>query len=188
MGAFLNFVAQTIRSDGNSNGRLQRFLTTTGRVLRSPERLRQGINHRQAPPLSDRYPGDFTGRPDITYAPRRDSDPDPGEVVWAWVPFEEDHSQGKDRPVLVIARDGQWLVAVPLTSKDHHRDAAQEAREGRFWVDLGVGKWDEKRRPSEVRVDRMVRINPAAVRRTGVGLDRARFDRVTRAVLENAWR
>ncbi|HOA02746.1 MAG TPA: type II toxin-antitoxin system PemK/MazF family toxin, partial [Dermatophilaceae bacterium] len=46
------------------------------------------------------YPGDFTGIPDLRWAPRHDGRPDPGEVVWTWVPFEEDHTQGKDRPVL----------------------------------------------------------------------------------------
>lgn len=33
-----------------------------------------------------------------TYAPVANGRPDPGEVVWAWVPYEEDTSQGKDRP------------------------------------------------------------------------------------------
>ena len=38
----------------------------------------------------------------VAYNPRTDGKPDPGEVVWAWVPYEEDASQGKDRPVLLI--------------------------------------------------------------------------------------
>jgi hypothetical protein len=42
------------------------------------------------------YAGDFTGKAKLQYAPVGDGQPDPGEVVWAWVPFEEDHSQGKD--------------------------------------------------------------------------------------------
>ena len=41
----------------------------------------------------------------VAYNPRTDGKPDPGEVVWAWVPYEEDASQGKDRPVLLIGRD-----------------------------------------------------------------------------------
>ena len=40
------------------------------------------------------------------YSPSLDGDADPGEIVWTWVPFEEDHSQGKDRPVLLVGRDG----------------------------------------------------------------------------------
>ena len=58
-----------------------------------------------APPLPDRS----SARRDEpvrtahgSYRPRRDGEPDPGEVVWAWVPFEDDPQQGKDRPVLVL--------------------------------------------------------------------------------------
>lgn len=129
------------------------------------------------------YPGDFTGTPEISYTPTDDGEPDPGEVVWTWVPYEEDHSQGKDRPVLVIGRDGQWLLALQMTSKDHDRDAEDEARWGRYWVDVGTGEWDRDRRPSEARVDRILRIDPTAVRRIGAVLDRTRFDEVAAAVL-----
>ncbi len=101
------------------------------------------------------------------YAPRPDGDPDPGEIVWTWVPFEEDHSQGKDRPVLLVGSDGAWLLGVMLTSKDHSRDAQDEARWGRYWLDIGSGPWDAKGRDSEVRLDRVVRVDPDAVRREG---------------------
>ncbi len=52
-----------------------------------------------------------------------DGDPDPGEVVWTWVAFEEDPEQGKDRPIVVIGRRGSKLVGVPLTSKQHDNEA-----------------------------------------------------------------
>ena len=113
-----------------------------------------------------------------SYAPVDDDRADPGEVVWAWVPFEENHMKGKDRPVLVVGRDGERLLALQLTSKDHDRDEAQEAAEGRFWVDIGSGAWDHRRRPSEARVNRLLRLEPSAVRRTGARLDREIFDRV----------
>ena len=29
-----------------------------------------------------------------------------------------------------------------LTSKDHDRDAEDEARYGRYWMDVGTGDWD----------------------------------------------
>jgi hypothetical protein len=115
---------------------------------------------------------------DIEYSPHADGLPDPGEVVWTWVPYEEDPSQGKDRPVLIIARRGSELVALMLTSKDHDRDAAQEAREGRHWMDVGTGAWDRLRRPSEVRLDRLLTIDPATVRREGAALDQATFNAV----------
>ena len=124
------------------------------------------------------YPGDYRGMPAISYTPRPDAEPDPGEVVWTWVPYEEDHHQGKDRPVLIVATDGPWLLALQLTSVDHDRDAAQEARAGRYWVDIGTGDWDRQRRPSEVRVNRVIRVDPDAVRRVSVHLPRDRFERV----------
>lgn len=119
---------------------------------------------------------------DIAYDPHPDGEPDPGEVVWTWVPYEDDPSQGKDRPVLLIARDGAALVALVMTSKDHDRDEEQENRAGRFWFDVGVGAWDSKGRPSEVRLDRFVRVDPGAVRREGAVLDRPRFEAVVQAL------
>jgi len=128
------------------------------------------------------YPGDFDGVPRVSYSPTRGGAPEPGEVVWTWVPFEEDHSQGKDRPVLLIGRDGPWLLALMLTSKDHDFDAADEARWGRYWLDIGSGPWDRQGRPSEVRLDRIVRVAPASVRREGAILDRAVFDTVAHSL------
>jgi hypothetical protein len=128
------------------------------------------------------YPGDFSGIPEVVYAPQPDGAPDPGEIVWTWVPYEEDHTQGKDRPVLLIARDGQWLLGLMLTSKDHDRDARDEAAHGRRWQDIGSGAWDRQGRPSEVRVDRVIRVDPRAVRREGAVLGAARFDQVAEAV------
>jgi hypothetical protein len=115
---------------------------------------------------------------DARYGPRPDGLPDPGEIVWAWVPYDEGDGRGKDRPVLVIGRRGAGLVGLMLTSKDHDRDADDEARWGRVWTDIGSGAWDARRRPSEVRLDRLLELDPARVRREGAALDRERFDRV----------
>jgi hypothetical protein len=122
-----------------------------------------------------------TPRLRTAYAPRRNGRPDPGEVVWAWVPFEEDPSQGKDRPVLVIACNRKTVVALPLTSKDHDHDAVQEARAGRYWMDVGTGGWDSRRRPSEVRLNRALVLDIGAVRREGAAMPRAMFDAVVEA-------
>jgi len=119
---------------------------------------------------------------DIAYDPHPDGRPDPGEVVWTWVPYEDDPAQGKDRPVLIVARQGESLVAVPMTSKDHDRDLAQEASEGRFWFDVGSGPWDPAGRPSEVRLNRFLTVDPANVRREGAVLDEARFRAVAAAL------
>lgn len=114
----------------------------------------------------------------VSYRPRPDGRPDPGEVVWGWVPYEDDPARGKDRPVLVLAEQSGRLLGLMLTSKDHDRDAADEARWGRHWMDVGAGGWDPRRRPSEVRLDRLVELAPEAVRREGAVLDRRTFDQV----------
>jgi hypothetical protein len=107
----------------------------------------------------------------IEYTPNMDGDPDPGEVVWTWVPFEEDPTLGKDRPVVIIGRHGAHLSGVALTSK-RHRDT----------VEVGAGPWDPKGRASYVKVDRLLDIDPATVRREGAVLPRRRFDAVIEAV------
>ena len=129
----------------------------------------------------DGYPGDFAGTVVPSYSPHPDGVADPGEVVWGWVPYEEDFGRGKDRPVLIIGLDGEYLLGLMLTSKDHDRDAADEARHGRHWLDVGSGKWDGQGRPSEVRLDRVIRLRPDAVRREGAALSRAVFDQVSHA-------
>ena len=124
----------------------------------------------------------MTDQPPATYSPEADGLPDPGEVVWTWVPYEDDPAQGKDRPVLVLARGEDGLLrCLQLTSKDHDRDAAQEASQGRFWMDVGSGGWDSQHRPSEVRLDRLLLIPEAEVRREGSALERRVFDAVVAA-------
>ncbi|MEO7941791.1 MAG: type II toxin-antitoxin system PemK/MazF family toxin [Marmoricola sp.] len=115
------------------------------------------------------------------YAPKADGRPDPGEVVWTWVPYEEDPTKGKDRPVLVIGEEGSQLLALGLTSRDHDVDAAQESRDGREWIDIGTGAWDPRGRPSEVRLNRLLRLDPAGVRREGAALPKVVFDAVLEA-------
>ncbi|WP_061965701.1 type II toxin-antitoxin system PemK/MazF family toxin [Demequina aurantiaca] len=136
---------------------------------------------RKGPPS---YPGDFEGKFDIEYSPKLDGKPDPGEVVWTWVPFEEDFNHGKDRPVLLIGRDGDWLLGLMLTSKDHNRNTASEAHWGRYWLDIGSGAWDRQGRPSEVRLDRVLRVNPRTVRREGAVLPYAKYEQVSRSLIE----
>lgn len=125
------------------------------------------------------YVGDFTGPVAVEYAPKPDGVPDPGEVVWTWVPFAEDHTRGKDRPVLLVGRDGPWLLGLQMTSQV--RAGSTGGRDGR-WVMIGAGSWDARRRPSAVRVDRIVRVDPAAVRRDGAILDEQRFNMVTHSL------
>ena len=77
-------------------------------------RLVDRLRRRRAPAAQDTIV--------IAYEPRHDGDADPGEVVWGWVPFEDDPRQGKDRPIVVVGRWGVDLAGVPLTSKDRPGD------------------------------------------------------------------
>lgn len=109
----------------------------------------------------------------VEYSPRIDGDPDPGEVVWTWVPFEEDPSQGKDRPVVVVGRRSGGLVGVPLTTKENDREAQ---------ISIGTGEWDPKRRESYARIWKMLDIDIDKTRREGAILERRRFDQIVVAV------
>jgi hypothetical protein len=107
----------------------------------------------------------------LRYAPDLDGRADPGEIVWTWVAYEEDPRRGKDRPVLVVGRDGATLLGLYLSS-----NAARGGEHG--WLALGPGAWDGEGRPSWLRLDRMLRMPDDHVRREGAVLDRTRFDRV----------
>jgi hypothetical protein len=123
-------------------------------------------------------PGRFARLPSegvvtVEYSPHLDDDPDPGEVVWAWVPFQEDPDQGKDRPVVVIGRRGEHLVGIPLTTKRDDREAQFE---------VGVGDWDPQRRVSYARIWRLVDFPADTMRREGAILDVDRFEALVRMV------
>ncbi|MGF6832027.1 hypothetical protein QF015_000176 [Paenarthrobacter sp. TE4293] len=123
------------------------------------------------------YPGDFRGSVKVNYSPKPDGEPDPGEIVWSWVPYEEDHTQGKDRPVLLVGRDREWLLGLMLTSKDHDNGARADD-----YVDIGTGSWDRQGRPSEVNVGRVIRLDPGAIRREGAILGKSQFREVAQAL------
>ena len=102
--------------------RFVRLITGRRAVARRPTQA--------AHPLRGRPTGRY-----LDYAPKKNGRPDPGEVVWTWVAYEDDTSQGKDRPVLVVGRDGARLLGLMLSS--------QPERDGnRAWLALGAGAWD----------------------------------------------
>jgi PemK-like, MazF-like toxin of type II toxin-antitoxin system len=107
----------------------------------------------------------------IVYAPDLDGAADPGEIVWAWVPFEENDGRGKDRPMLVVGRGGGDLLGLMLSSQ-HSHDGDPD------WVSIGSGTWDREGRESFVRLDRVLEIGEHGIRREGAVLDRDRFERV----------
>lgn len=145
-----------------------------GGLRRLGDKVRASLTRgpsRADPAPADDHPG--TDGVAVAYAPKRNGQADPGEVVWTWVPFEDDPSQGKDRPVLVIGWDRNLLAAVQLSSKDHsqRRDAGE-------WVEVGRGMWDPQFRVSYADASRLLRVEPSVVRREGGELERAAFERV----------
>ncbi|MGI9825256.1 type II toxin-antitoxin system PemK/MazF family toxin [Agromyces sp. Marseille-Q5079] len=111
----------------------------------------------------------------LAYAPSKDGTPDPGEIVWTWVPYEERDGRGKDRPVVVIAASGtDAVLAVQLTSKAHEGS--------RDFVALGTGAWDAAGRPSWANIDRVFVVHTAGMRREAASLDAPRYLRLAEAL------
>ena len=124
------------------------------------------------------YPGDYRDMINFEYSPSLDGDADPGEIVWTWVPFEEDHSQGKDRPVILVGRDGEYLLALMMTSKDHNNREHADPN----YLDIGSGPWDPQGRASEVKLNRVIRVRPDSMRREGAIMPEDTF-----RLIERAW-
>ena len=152
----------------SNNRRLITGLVAAGLALfRERDRL-AGKTRKQSAPTTRRV---ATGT-QVEYSPDIDGDADPGEVVWTWVPYEDDPSKGKDRPVVIIGRTGSDLAAVPLTSKNSGHGA----------IPVGTGAWDRSGRPSYAKVDQLIVIRERDVRREGSALDRQHFDAVVTGV------
>jgi PemK-like, MazF-like toxin of type II toxin-antitoxin system len=169
-------------------GNLLRQAAEVGiKLLTQPKRGQRGADRpvQPAPDRAPARPGSSTGvartapagdrARRIVYAPDLDGAADPGEIVWAWVEFEEHDGRGKDRPVLVVGREGRELVGLMLSSQSDRAD-------DRNWLGIGAGTWDGQGRPSYVRLDRVIEVGEHEIRREGAVLDEARFDRVAEAL------
>ncbi|SJN08156.1 RNA 3'-terminal phosphate cyclase [Leucobacter sp. 7(1)] len=109
----------------------------------------------------------------VSYAPQVDGDPDPGEIVWTWVPYVENDGRGKDRPVLIIARLDVDTTAGCYLSTKQHRD----------FVSIGSGPWDSQGRESFLSPERLLRVTHDGMRREGTVLPRERFEPAVAALL-----
>ncbi|WP_433269761.1 type II toxin-antitoxin system PemK/MazF family toxin [Actinosynnema sp. CS-041913] len=118
----------------------------------------------------------------LAYSPDLDGLADPGEVVWAWVPYEEDPTRGKDRPLLVVGRHRRALLALMLTSKAPGRHEEDDH------LPLGSGRWDRDGRPSYLRLDRVFELDEDDLRREGSVLEPERFTLVVAALRRLGWR
>lgn len=167
--------------------RVYRELQRSGAIDKGREALSARLGTTGATTATGR-PVTDTSRPTadvarhIEYSPKLDGAADPGEIVWTWVTFEEDASQGKDRPVLVVGRDHDRLLGLMLSSQAHRADDAN-------WSPIGRGGWDGGHKDSYIRLDRVLDVPEQGIRREGAILDRARFDAVAdRLRREYGWR
>lgn len=158
---------------------LRQESTTTPVRPRLPDQAQQGSGAE-----AGRMPGTETIRIDpdrirdlrVSYAPQRDGAPDAGEVIWTWVPYEENDGRGKDRPVLVIGRQSaERVYAVRMTSKPHDGD--------RDYLSIGSGGWDGQGRESWVDIEQLYSVHDRGMRREAAILDKERYKRVVAALM-----
>ena len=170
------------KSESHKDDSRQGEARTSGSSAPKPSAPKPSASTRSASTASasagSDYPGDYRDMIDFEYSPSMDGDADPGEIVWTWVPFEEDHSQGKDRPVLLVGRDGEYLLALMMTSKDHNNREHADPN----YLDIGSGPWDPQGRASEVKLNRVIRVRPDSMRREGAIMPEDTF-----RLIERAW-
>jgi len=153
---------------------IDRIIEAGRSLVESTRRPTRRAPHRPKPGPAEPPARDIDARGlTVEYSPCMDGDPDPGEVVWTWVPYEDDPRQGKDRPVVIIGRRADNLVGVALTSKQ---------KDNEVQVPVGTGPWDRAGRPSYAKVERLLEVDPDQVRREGAVLARGHFDAVVEGV------
>lgn len=104
------------------------------------------------------------------YRPRHpDGHPDPGEIVWAHVPFADRPNEGKDRPVLIVGRhENGNLVGVQLTSKLHRSGIPIE--------------WGPGKNKSILRTDRLIQVDASNYRKEGAYMKKPEFQSIVDAL------
>jgi hypothetical protein len=147
-------------------------------ITRGPESAKEITSGR--PVTKNSVPTAYRARK-ILYSPDLDGRADPGEIVWTWVVYEEDPSNGKDRPVLVVGRDRSTLLGLMLSSQERHAG-------DRNWIGIGVGGWDYDARASWVRLDMVLDVPEEGIRREGAVLERETFEKIAaRLRAEYSW-
>lgn len=107
----------------------------------------------------------------VIYAPDLAGPAHPGEVVWTWAHLDDE--PGRDQPVLIVGRDDTTLLGLVLTG-DPARTGTHD------WVPIGPATWADEHHPAWVRMDQVLDVPEAGIRREGAVLDRPAFDLVAR--------
>ena len=125
------------------------------------------LPHRREPATVARPSAEYARS--LIYAPDMDGAADPGEVVWVPVQIEGDDVPLRERAVVVVGREKENLLGVLISNRIEHANSPE-------WLFIGSGSWNATPRPSWVRVDRVLEVPEAGIRRAGASLPRQRFD------------
>lgn len=74
----------------------------------------------------------------------------PWEIWWAYVSFEDEEAEGKERPVLVLDGDIVYVIALMITSHEQRN----------LYGEYDVTKWQSAglKKPSTIRVTRRLQL------------------------------
>lgn len=185
LGGILNRMLNPQAPSGEPPRRPDAKLRPEGRGSADARASRQGRRHADPGDFeAGRMPGAETVQVDperirdvaVGYSPSHNDVPDSGEVIWTWVPYEENDGRGKDRPVLVIGRHtAERVFAVRMTSKPHDGD--------RDYLSIGSGNWDTRGRESWVDIEQLYSVHHDGMRREAAVLDAGRYGRIAQALI-----
>lgn len=105
----------------------------------------------------------------VVYSPDMDGQADPGEVVWIPLQLEGEHAELRERGVVVVGRQEQYLLGMLISTRTEHEDQPE-------WLFMGSGSWNEDPKPSWVRIDRVLLVPESGIRRAGAVMPRKRFE------------
>lgn len=118
----------------------------------------------------------------LLYAPNLTGRTNSGEVVWTWVSNDDDPAGGHDCPVLVVGREHRVLLGL-MVSHTAEPDADIDL------VEIDSSSWDYEKKPSWIRLDRVLDVPEESIRREGTILPPDIFDMVaTRLRTDYSWR
>lgn len=130
-------------------------------------------DHESAPIMA--FPADEKARA-LAYAPDIDGQVEAGEIAWLWVPAYGPDKPPAERAMVVVGRANREDVLGLLISPEQCHD------EEHNWLAIGPGGWNPSGETCWVRADKVIQVPEHSVRRQGVLLPEARFDRIARVL------
>ena len=107
----------------------------------------------------------------IYYAPDRDGQADPGEVIWVWIQPNLPGHPARERAMVVVGRSQHLLLGLLISPNPEHANEDN-------WIDIGSGGWDVAGRQCWVRLDKILEVPESPIRRQGAIIPKSRFERI----------